>query len=350
MSRLGPFFWHNGYYLHDMRIPFEDLKDELRRVLLAKGFSPERADRCATLFAETSRDGVYSHGLNRFPRFIKMIDRGTIDVEAEPTRVASFGVLERWDGHLGPGNLNADICMARTIALAQEHGMACVALRNTNHWMRGGTYGWQAAQAGLIGICWTNTNQNLPPWGAREPRIGNNPLIIAVPRANGHVVLDMAMSQFSYGALTSYQLKGNALPVPGGYDAEGNLSQDPAAIEAAGRPLPIGYWKGSGLSILLDMVGALLAAGQPTHTIPNDPLLESGLTQVFLAFDVQRLYPEGGADALIDEIVAHLHASEPAEEADRVYYPGERTLMTRLENLEYGIPVDPGIWEQVSAM
>ena len=89
--------------------------------------------------------------------------------------------------------------MERAIALGREHGMGCVALANTNHWMRGGTYGWQAVDAGAIGICWTNTMANLPAWGAAEPRVGNNPLVIAVPHARGPVVLDMAMSQFSSG-------------------------------------------------------------------------------------------------------------------------------------------------------
>ena len=111
--------------------------------------------------------------------------------------------------------------MARAIALSREHGIGCVAMANTNHWMRGGTYGWQAADAGVIGICWTNTMPNVPPWGGAEPAIGNNPLVIAVPRAKGHVVLDMAMSQFSYGALESYRKRGELLPVEGGFDARG---------------------------------------------------------------------------------------------------------------------------------
>ena len=67
---------------------------------------------------------------------------------------------------------------------------------------------WQAADAGLIGMCWTNTLPNLPPWGAADPRVGNNPLVLAVPRADGHVVLDMAMSHFSYGTLASYRMRG----------------------------------------------------------------------------------------------------------------------------------------------
>ena len=70
----------------------------------------------------------------------------------------------------------------RAISIAKENGIGCVVLKNTNHWMRGGTYGWQAADAGCIGICFTNTIANMPPWGGKEPKLGNNPLVIAVPR------------------------------------------------------------------------------------------------------------------------------------------------------------------------
>jgi 3-dehydro-L-gulonate 2-dehydrogenase len=241
-----------------MRVPFDEIHDTLRRALVATGMEADRADLSARLFAEASRDGVSSHGLNRFPRFMRMIRRGVVDVHARPEPVAAHSALERWDGRGGPGNLNAHAMMTRTIALATAHGAGCVALANTNHWMRGGSYGWQAADAGVIGICWTNTLANLPPWGAANPRIGNNPLIVAVPRRAGHVVLDMAMSQFSVGALASYQSRGELLPVPGGYDAAGALSRDPAAVEASGRLLPAGFWKGSVLSLMLDLVAMLL--------------------------------------------------------------------------------------------
>jgi 3-dehydro-L-gulonate 2-dehydrogenase len=303
---------------------------------------PARADLSARLFAETSRDGVSSHGLNRFPRFMRMIARGVVDVRARPERIAAHGALERWDGHGGPGNLNAWEAMTRAIALGREHGAGCVALGNTNHWMRGGTYGWQAAEAGLVGICWTNTLANLPPWGAADPRVGNNPLIIAVPREAGHVVLDMAMSQFSVGTLASYRLRGEPLPVDGGYDSGGTLTRDPAAIEASGRLLPSGFWKGSGLSLVLDLVAALLSAGRATHEIPLEPELETGLSQVFLTLDPSAM---PGQDAgLADRVIDHLHAG-----AGDVRYPGERTLETRRQSLRDGVPVDPTIWADVQS-
>ena len=330
-----------------MRVPFETLKQELGQALTAKGFAVVRAAECARLFAEASLDGVASHGLNRFPRFLAMIENGAVDIYAEPKCTAALGGIEQWDGRKGPGNLNAAAAMRRAVQLAAEHGAGVVAMRNTNHWMRGGAYGWQAAEAGYIGICWTNTNQNLPPWGGSEARIGNNPLIIAIPRKEGHFVLDMAMSQFSYGALASYRKAGKMLPVPGGYDQTGEITQDPAEIETTWRALPVGFWKGSALSIVLDAAAAALSNGNATHQISQDPLQETGLSQVFIALSV--ITNSETADAILDQIASHLHES-PALENEHVYYPGERTLMKRRENLEKGVPVDPEIWASVREM
>ena len=332
------------------RIPFEEVQATLESVLRKLGFSDSQAQSCARLFAETTCDGVYTHGINRFPRFVAMVRNGSVDVEAEPQLIASFGALERWDGRKGPGNLNAHASMERAIALSRAHGVGCVALGNTNHWMRGGTYGWQAAETGVIGICWTNTLPNLPPWGGAEPCLGNNPLVIAVPRKGGHVVLDMAMSQFSYGALESYRLRAEMLPVDGGFDAAGNLTRDPAAIEQSQRPLPIGYWKGSGLSLVLDMIAAMTSLGKATHQLPNDPLLEAGISQVFLAINPAALGDEEKLSQIADDVIASLHHSRPAEKGTKIRYPGEQTLRVRAENRKLGLPVEPAVWEQILKM
>lgn len=334
-----------------MRIAFNQVQQTLAGILVNQGFASDRAEACARLFAETTCDGVYTHGINRFPRFVATIRNGSVDPSAEPRRVSGFGALERWDGCQGPGNLNARASMARAMELARGHGVGCVALGNTNHWMRGGTYGWQAAEAGFIALCWTNTMPNLPPWGGVEAAIGNNPLVIAVPRGAGPVVLDMAMSQFSYGTLESYRKRGQMLPVDGGFDAEGRLTRDPGAIERSWRPLPVGYWKGSGLSVVLDMMAAMLALGRATHQISNDPVLETGLSQVFVAIHSQALGPEAGgerlAEGIVEAIVASLHRSKAASEAGRVRYPGERTLAVREENLRLGLPVEEPVWESI---
>lgn len=328
------------------RIPYREIHEALVRVLLQTGFEPERAQLCARLFTDTSRDGVYSHGLNRFPRFMEMIRSGVIDIQAQPELIGSLGGLERWDGRHGPGNLNAHACMHRALTMAHEFGMGCVALANTNHWMRGGSYGWQAAEAGVIGICWTNTMPNLPPWGATEPRLGNNPLVIAVPRSDGHIVLDMAMSQFSYGALESYRMRREQLPVIGGFDLNGELTRDAAAIETSNRMLPIGYWKGAGLSLMLDLLAALLSGGNATHQIARDSLREKGLSQVFLAFDPSLIDQDSQGAAIVNQVIEYVHGAKPSGQ-EKVRYPGERTLEIRKQNLEQGIPVDPKVWQGI---
>src|SRR4051794_29794399 len=106
-----------------LRIPFEDLLRALTAALKNLGLAPDRAEACARLFAETTRDGVYTHGINRFPRFAAYIQTGAVDPKAAPTLVSAFGALERWDGHRGPGNLAAWHSMERAIALARTHGV-----------------------------------------------------------------------------------------------------------------------------------------------------------------------------------------------------------------------------------
>jgi len=333
----------------ETRVPYEQLVNTLSAVLVKLGFAHERATRAAHLFAAASRDGVYSHGVNRFPRFVRALRNGIVDPQATPELVSRFGALERWDGRLGPGMLNAQHCMERAIALCRQHGMGGVALANTNHWMRGGNYGWQAADAGVIGICWTNTMPNLPPWGATDPRLGNNPLIIAIPRVEGHLVLDMAMSQFSYGIIESYRLKGQMLPVPGGFTRTGELTSDPAAIEESYRPLPIGYWKGSGLALMLDLLASILSGGWATHEIAPDPEQETRLSQVFIAIDPYSLGPPEKLGEITNAAINHLHAAHTLP-GECVRYPGEQVLKTRGENLQRGIPLNLPIWKQIQEL
>lgn len=333
-----------------MRIPFSELQNQLERVLLQLGFTPDRARDCARLFAETDRDGVYSHGLNRFPRFLEYIDKGYVKVDAEAEKVAGMGGLEVWDGHLGPGNLNAQAAMARAIALSQAHGIGAVALRNSNHWMRGGSYGWQAAEAGCAAICFTNTIPNMPPWGGKTPTLGNNPLIVAVPRPNGrHLVLDMALSQFSYGKLegtAAAAAAGKKLPVPGGFDSNGQLTDDAQEILQSNRVLPVGFWKGAGLSLVLDLLGSILSGGKPSVDIGAQGA-EFGVCQVFICLQPHVATSAEAVETLIQHALHFVKSSQVVNAESEILYPGENALRTRLENMKTGIPVNEQVWKQV---
>ncbi|MBM3605230.1 MAG: 3-dehydro-L-gulonate 2-dehydrogenase [Alphaproteobacteria bacterium] len=330
------------------RVRYQELEDTIADTFRRAGMAEEKARICARFHAEASCDGVYSHGLNRVPRFVEYLHKGLVDPKAEPVRVRQIGPVEVLDGQRGPGVLNAATATDRALELASEHGVGIVALRNTTHWMRGGAFGWRAADRGKILIAWTNTESCMPAWGATDTRVGNNPLVMAVPRAKGHVVLDMAMSQYSYGKLQTTRLKDQQLPYPGGFDAQGVLTSDPGAIEASRRILPTGFWKGSGLTILLDILAAVLSEGLATHQIDQlDQGSCTGCSQIFIAFDPERLGSGEHMQEIVDGMAEYVNGSDPVDPAGPVTYPGQNTLRTRQNHLEHGVEVDDGIWQEV---
>lgn len=332
---------HRGTVL----IPAPDMQAAFKNILLKKGFQPSTADQLATGFTNNSLDGVYTHGVNRFPRFVEYVEKGFVKTDAAPVQKSKFGGIEQWDGQLGPGITNAIFATERSMELADANGIGCVALSNTNHWMRGGTYGWQAAINGYVFIGWTNTIGNMPAWGAVDARLGNNPLVLGLPFGDDAIVLDMAMSQYSFGAMELAAMKNEKLNVPGGFDSEGNITDDPHAILESRRPVPIGFWKGAGLSLLLDMLAALLSGGLPTADISRREA-EYGLSQVFIAIKISVLPDHSSIPALLENIIRDYKLSRTAGTVP-VTYPGERVLATRNKNREQGIPVLAEVWESI---
>lgn len=333
------------------RVPFEEMKQTIKKAFLLAGMPEHKAETCARIHTESSCDGVYSHGLNRVERFVDYLHKGWVEVNGEPSLHLALGNMEVYNGNMGPGILNAMFAMDRATELAGQFGLGMVSLQNTTHWMRGGTYGWQAANKGYAAICWTNTESCMPVWGARSEAIGNNPFIMALPRKEGPVVLDMAMSQYSYGKLQVTRLKKDKLPYPGGFDENGNLTDDPGTIENTRRILPMGYWKGSGFAVMLDLFSSLLSGGLTTSSI--DKLGKGSCAsccQVFIAIDPLKINTQEFIEKALSETLQQLKSSTPASENSAIYYPGEQSLKTRRQNLELGIPVDDSVWSTVQKL
>ncbi len=330
----------------EIRIPPQQMQDTFHSILTRRGFTPGRASQCAEIFTQNSLDGVYSHGVNRFGRFVQNVDMGVVMPNNTPVVTNSLGNLEQWDGQMGAGPLNALSATDRAIELAGQHGIGCVAMANTNHWMRGGTYGWRAAQRQVAFICWTNTIANMPAWGAFESKLGNNPLIFAVPFNNEAIVLDMAISQFSYGVMEKVAMSKQMLPVAGGFDELGQITNDPEVILRTNRSLPVGFWKGSGLALLLDIVAAILSGGKSTTEITLQKS-ESSVSQVFIAFDLKRLTNYSSINELINTIIDDYHSASADNSGHSIIYPGERVLQSREHNLKHGIPVNELVWNDI---
>lgn len=322
-----------------------EMESLFNAILLKQGFNNKKAQTCARVFKENSIDGIYTHGVNRFSRFVEYIKKGYVDKDGEAVLQQKFGGIEQWNGNNAPGILNALQATTAASKLANEFGIGCVALANTNHWMRGGTYGWLAAKAGYVLIAWTNTTALMPVWGATNARLGNNPLVVALPYKDEAIVLDMAMSQYSFGAMELAAMKGEPLPVFGGFNAAGELTTDPASIIESRRPLPIGYWKGAGLSLLLDILATVLSGGLATHQISAQPA-EHSLSQVFIAIDISKLGNRSAIAQAVENIISDYKQSLP-QNGSTITWPGQRVLATREKNLAGGIPVLKSTWEEI---
>lgn len=330
-----------------LRIQKEEVISVLSDKLKKFKFSEQKAHKIAETFTQNSLEGVYSHGINRFPRFIEYTIQGVVRPDASPRIKSKFNAVQQWDGNRGPGILNAFLATEAALHLSNHYGIGCVAMANTNHWMRGGTYGRAAAKNGYVFIGWTNTIANLPAWGAVDSRLGNNPLVIAVP-GNPPIALDMAMSQYSYGKLEDKVVKNEKLPMPGGYDSDGELSNNPEAILDSGRPIPIGYWKGAGLSLLLDILATILSDGLSTSELSKQKI-ESGVSQVFICINPEHLNYKSSLTHLIQQIIKDYHYSQPAGQ-NQIVFPGERTPFIVSENEEKGIPIPKSVWDEVLSL
>lgn len=329
-------------------VPYAALHETVHRALLRAGCPEPKASRLAEIFAMNTAEGSASHGVARLMRFIDNIASGDVNIQAEPEAVARLGGLEVWDGHYGAGPLIAEAAMDRAVELARTQGIACVSVRNSNHWMRPARYGLQAASAGMIGLLLTNTMPNMPPWGAKDNRIGNNPIVIAVPHPNGHVVVDTSMAQYSYGRMEVAKRRGEALPYPGGYDEDGELTTDPGRILTTRRVLPMGYWKGSALSVALDLVSAAVSMGHATHTISPVVGVERGLSQIYIAIHYASVVDSEVSQQIIADALTDYLSVEPLDNAAPLHYPGQRIDETRTRNLRDGVPVDDAIWDRIA--
>jgi 3-dehydro-L-gulonate 2-dehydrogenase len=332
-----------------MKLQFEEIIKKLEEKLTKYGCNEDQAHKVAYVMAENSLEGTYSHGVNRFAGLIHDIEKGNVLTNTQIELISSFGGLESYDGHRGLGIINASQSMNRAICLANSHGIGCVALRNTSHWMRAASYAYQACKAGMASICFTNTLPNMPTWGASDCRLGNNPLVFGFPREKGDLVCDMAMSQFAYGTLEVAALNGRQMPIDAGFNKEGRLTRDPVEVIESGRILPTGYWKGAAMSHLLDIFAGVISLGNTTAAISK---LGGNIdvSQMFIAINYREIAPQDISEPLIEQSVEYLLESQKVGQNDKIIFTGQIAIDTRRDNLENGIPVEEKIWEEILAL
>lgn len=330
-------------------VSIEKLQQEYERILLAREMKPDMATKLAAGFVEMANEGTYSHGINRFPVFIEQVDKGQIKLNAEPECVNSMGALEQWDCQFGPGVLNGLICADRAMELARDYGIGMVGMRNSNHWMRGGAYVLKMARQGFAGIASTNSIAVMPAWGGKDHRIGSNPLIMAIA-GDPPVVVDCSMSQYSYGQLQNYVLADKDLPVVGGFDDQGELTKDSKILWENKRILPMGFWKGSSMSIVLDMMLTAITGGYSVPALTEDMGGEFGVSQFLIAIDLSKTMDKSRYAQEMQRIRDYVLASEPAETGSIMIAGSEIQNFIDKHEAAGGIEINDGIWKQITSL
>jgi ureidoglycolate dehydrogenase (NAD+) len=319
-----------------------DLRAFCAQALARAGARPGDADVVADGLIAADLRGVHSHGALRVGIYVDRLRAGSINPKAELEIVRDSGAVVVADAQAGPGIAMAVRAMDLAVARTQAHGIAAVGVRNSNHCGMLAHFAMRALPAGAIGIALSNADSQVAPWGARAKFLGTNPLAVAVPaRDEPPIVLDMATSVVAHAKVKGAADRGESIPPDWAVDSAGHPTTDPAQA-LAGALLPFGGAKGSGVSILIDLLAGMLPGGRsgpeivPLYQRLDEP---QGVGHLFMALRVDAFGPREAFARRVDETVRKIRALPPAAGAARAYLPGELEHLRAQEYQARGIPL-----------
>lgn len=332
------------------RIAHADLEQFFLDALTAVGVPPHVAMIEAQIGAEVDLHGGHTHGVALLPAAIDYIRQGILAPDPNFETIVESPASRLIDAGGGIGRFSSAQGMDWALERAQQYGVGACVVRSVGHWGRGHSYALRAARAGLVGLAFTNAFANFPAWGTRVPSLGNNPLAIGVPTADGEpVVLDLAMTQSSISRVRQAEAAGRSVPEGWGLDERGRPTTDPSALLQSWRFLPMGQHKGSGLAFMVDLLtaglaGGLLAFEQGTEERPTDSA--GGSTKCFIA-----LKPFGDwLHSRSADLKAHIKSVEAAPEQGPVQWPGEGSYQRRTDYVKHGIALEAALANQVEEL
>jgi delta1-piperideine-2-carboxylate reductase len=243
-------------------VSFADLTEILRQIFLRHGTSAEVAKVLASNCASAERDGSHSHGIFRIKGYLASLAAGWVNGQAVP-RVEDAGAgFVRVDAGGGFAQPAMEAAKALVIEKARTAGIAILAIRNSHHFAALWPDVEPFAQQGLLALSVVNSMTCVVPHDAHAPLFGTNPIAFAAPRANGQpIVFDMATSAIAHGDVQIAAREGRLLPPGMGVDRAGKPTEDPNAILDGGALLPFGGYKGSALSMMVELLAAALTGG-----------------------------------------------------------------------------------------
>ncbi|MDE2750289.1 MAG: Ldh family oxidoreductase [Chloroflexota bacterium] len=288
-------------------------------------------------------------GLEKLFRYTRRVKNGGIRPDAPMAWLVDAPAYALLDAAKGFGYVAAQRAMTRAIDKARTAGIAMVGVRHSNHFGIAGYHALTAAKQGLIGWACTNAAAEMAPWGSAQVVLGTNPWGIAIPRSSDQaIVLDMALTMSGKGMMRWYERENRPMPANWALTPAGQATTDPAAA-MTGPLLPIGEYKGYGLSLFTDVLaGVMTGALFGLDVFQDDTNFDVG--HMMIAIDPAALMTAADFDRRLEELVGQVKGAEPIDPERPVMLPGEVEFRRMSERQGSGIPVARETVDQLRAL
>lgn len=332
----------------EVHVQADELKTFAADILEAAGCTRDGAESWAEMLIWANLRGADSHGVLRLPRYLENIEAGDVDPKGQLKILRSEGAMVVLDAGRTPGSVGMNRGMDEAIAAARENGVGWCSVRNTTHSGAIGYFAMRAVEAGMVGIVMGASMPFMAYHGARKTGVSTNPIAIAVPGGEtGPIVFDMSTATVANGKIMAARDRGEDIPVGWGIDAEGRDTTDPNAVKTL---LPLGGAKGSGLSLMIEILASVLIGNPVIAPALGKKLEHHTMNAVCLAVDIGAVGDSSSFGTMIDALVAELKALPKADGFDEILMPGERGSRVMAERMKAGIPVPEGTCKRLAAL
>jgi (2R)-3-sulfolactate dehydrogenase (NADP+) len=256
------------------RLAHDKLARLTARALKKAGASAGMARMTADALVAAEMEGLPGHGLSRVALYAQHLREGRANGSAKPAVVKKKGAACLIDAGGGLAFPAAALAAKEAVKRAKRHGIAFAGVTNSHHFGAAAFHLAPVAQAGLVGLAFTNSPAAINAWGGRKAFFGTNPVAAIFPRRSVEpVVVDLALTEVVRGKIMVHAREGKPIPPGWAVDRDGNPTTD-ARAALTGSLMAIGGVKGTALALMVE--GLCVALTGAALSFENDSYFEPG--------------------------------------------------------------------------